>query len=191
VAFRSTCSHRFGEHIILTEYTQLEADFFFSSRELAAVRQQGNLNRDEFAVAMKLVSDCVAGRELPQALPLGLVPPNLRTASARTAFPRPPRPFLSDFLFFLRIEACSDCGVNRAESETQQDLFSLIDDDDASPSPVPAVTPQKSPARSPTSQFTPLVHQASSSVLTPTTTSSPAAAPVLRCTQLLYHAHTL
>jgi hypothetical protein len=47
-------------------------------RELADIRGQGALNRDEFAVAMRLIVDKQAGKELPAALPASMIPPSLR-----------------------------------------------------------------------------------------------------------------
>ena len=52
------------------------------ARDLADIRQTGALNKDEFAVALKLIRDRVAGKELPQALPASLMPPSLRSGSS-------------------------------------------------------------------------------------------------------------
>jgi epidermal growth factor receptor substrate 15 len=46
--------------------------------DLADVRKEGNLTKDEFAVAMYLIKGKLAGRELPEVLPASLVPPSLR-----------------------------------------------------------------------------------------------------------------
>lgn len=46
--------------------------------DLADIRKEGNLSRDEFAVAMYLIKAKLAGRELPDVLPSSLVPPSLR-----------------------------------------------------------------------------------------------------------------
>ncbi|KAK4056084.1 hypothetical protein OIO90_002815 [Microbotryomycetes sp. JL221] len=46
--------------------------------DLADIRQSGSLNKDEFAVALKLIRDRVSGKELPQTLPVNLTPPSLR-----------------------------------------------------------------------------------------------------------------
>lgn len=72
--------------------------------DLSDVTQSGSLTRDEFAVAMKLITDKLAGQELPQTLPQNLQPPALRQQSAPA--PQPSQ-----------------------RSETQRELFSLIDDD--------------------------------------------------------------
>ncbi|KAK4049706.1 hypothetical protein OIV83_003981 [Microbotryomycetes sp. JL201] len=47
--------------------------------DLADIRQTGSLNKDEFAVALKLIRDRVTGKELPQTLPISLVPPSSRS----------------------------------------------------------------------------------------------------------------
>ena len=47
-------------------------------RDLADIRKQGKLNRDEFAVAMHLINNKLAGRDVPSTLPTSLVPPSLR-----------------------------------------------------------------------------------------------------------------
>lgn len=47
-------------------------------RDLSDILQNGSLTRDEFAVAMHLINNKLAGRDLPQQLPPSLVPPSLR-----------------------------------------------------------------------------------------------------------------
>lgn len=47
-------------------------------RDLAAVRKDSNLDKDEFSVAMYLIKQRKSGKELPDTLPLSLVPPALR-----------------------------------------------------------------------------------------------------------------
>lgn len=59
--------------------------FFISDsplRDLADIRKEGNLTRDEFAVAMYLIRSKISGKGLPESLPASLVPPSLRQASA-------------------------------------------------------------------------------------------------------------
>lgn len=43
------------------------------------------MNKDEFAVALKLIRDKVAGKELPNVLSLSMTPPSLRTSGASAA----------------------------------------------------------------------------------------------------------
>ncbi|KAL7414092.1 hypothetical protein BDY24DRAFT_414779 [Mrakia frigida] len=50
--------------------------------DLADIRKEGNLTRDEFAVAMYLIRSKISGKGLPESLPASLVPPSLRQASA-------------------------------------------------------------------------------------------------------------
>ncbi|KAK0544551.1 hypothetical protein OC846_005300 [Tilletia horrida] len=76
--------------------------------DLADVHQQGSLGLEEFSLAMHLMGECMAGKPIPgpgQSLPRELIPPNARGAS----LPGP---------------------VAQGESDTQKDLFSLMDDDD-------------------------------------------------------------
>lgn len=82
--------------------------------DLADIRSEGQLNRDEFAVAMYLIrqqrSKPAGASTLPSTLPPNLVPPSMRTparpATATSAFdpppPRPqPKPSALDDLFML------------------------------------------------------------------------------------------
>lgn len=46
--------------------------------DLADIRKEGKLSKDEFAVAMHLINARLAGRDVPQTLPTSLVPPSLR-----------------------------------------------------------------------------------------------------------------
>lgn len=73
--------------------------------DLSDVTQSGSLTKDEFAVAMHLIKSALAGNALPQELPADLVPPSLRNEK----LPEP---------------------VNPQQTETQKDLFSLMDDDE-------------------------------------------------------------
>ncbi|MCO5562921.1 hypothetical protein L7F22_016557 [Adiantum nelumboides] len=72
--------------------------------DLSDITQSGSLTRDEFAVAMHLINLKLTGSELPQELPSNLIPPSLRGQSLPQA-------------------------VNPQETDTQKDLFSLMDDD--------------------------------------------------------------
>lgn len=47
-------------------------------RDLADIRKEGKLTRDEFAVAMHLINVKLSGQEIPTSLPVSLVPPSLR-----------------------------------------------------------------------------------------------------------------
>ncbi|SCZ96092.1 BZ3500_MvSof-1268-A1-R1_Chr8-1g09998 [Microbotryum saponariae] len=73
--------------------------------DLADIRQTGALNKDEFAVALKLIRDRVGGKEIPAVLPVGLTPPSLRAPT----------------------------GFAASQAQPQRDLLDLLDDD-ASPS---------------------------------------------------------
>ena len=78
--------------------------------DLSDITQDGSLSRDEFAVAMRLINNRISGQPLPDKLPANLVPPSLRA----TDLPE---------------------GPNVHQSETQRELFSLIDDDAPAMSP--------------------------------------------------------
>ncbi|ORY88628.1 hypothetical protein BCR35DRAFT_350864 [Leucosporidium creatinivorum] len=89
--------------------------------DLADIRQTGALNKDEFAVALKLIRDKVAGKEVPQTLGASLIPPSLRQGSLQSQ-----------------------------PSGPQRDLLDLMDDDPApssapafsAPPPQPSIFPQ-------------------------------------------------
>ncbi len=51
-------------------------------RDLADIRKEGKLTREEFAVAMHLINDKLAGKPLPSTLPMSTVPPGLRSQVA-------------------------------------------------------------------------------------------------------------
>ncbi|PWN51418.1 EF-hand, partial [Violaceomyces palustris] len=103
--------------------------------DLSDITQSGTLSRDEFAVAMHLINGQLAGKELPQELPQSLVPPSMRGMNLPEA-------------------------VNPQQSDTQKDLFSLMDDD-TPPLPISAASAFIAP----------------SSTLSRQTVTSPAAAP--------------
>ncbi|PLW09876.1 hypothetical protein PCANC_20010 [Puccinia coronata f. sp. avenae] len=71
--------------------------------DLADIRGEGKLNREEFAVAMRLIQDTLAGgaESLVAKLPPGMVPPSLREPAGLPVIPE--------------------------TSTTQQDLLSLLD----------------------------------------------------------------
>ncbi|WFD37051.1 hypothetical protein MCUN1_003943 [Malassezia cuniculi] len=89
--------------------------------DLADVTQSGELSREEFAVAMKLITDKLAGHELPQTLPAALVPPSLRQHQVPQVSSLP-------------------------RSETRRELFSLIDDDAPQMSPAAVANAFSAPA---------------------------------------------
>lgn len=72
--------------------------------DLTDMNQSGTLTRDEFAVAMHLINDRISGKELPQELPTSLIPPSARSQTL------PPQKEVK-------------------QTETQRDLFSLLDTD--------------------------------------------------------------
>lgn len=80
--------------------------------DLSDMTQSGSLTRDEFAVAMHLINATLTGAEVPQELPANLVPPSLRGQNLPEA-------------------------VDPQQTDTQKDLFSLLDDDDAGQAALP------------------------------------------------------
>ncbi|TKY88183.1 hypothetical protein EX895_002893 [Sporisorium graminicola] len=111
--------------------------------DLSDITQSGTLSKDEFAVAMHLINGQLAGKPLPQELPSSLVPPSMRSMDLPAA-------------------------VNPQQSDTQKDLFSLMDDDP------PAPTISASSAFITPSPAAPVVAAAQS---TPFGPASPAPAP--------------
>lgn len=83
--------------------------------DLSDVTQSGSLTRDEFAVAMHLINGALTGTDVPQELPANLVPPSLRGQKLPQA-------------------------VDPQQTDTQKDLFSLMDDDDIGASQLPVST---------------------------------------------------
>jgi epidermal growth factor receptor substrate 15 len=69
-------------------------------RDLADIRKEGKLNKDEFAVALYLINKKLGGIEVPTTLPNSLIPPSLRGGAEQQQQP----------------------------SQTQRDLFDLFAD---------------------------------------------------------------
>ncbi|WVQ80854.1 hypothetical protein IAT38_002961 [Cryptococcus sp. DSM 104549] len=133
--------------------SQLDEGTLANIWDLADIRKEGKLTRDEFAVAMHLIQAKLAGQDPPASLPLSLVPPSLREdyGGAQQA----PQ-------------------GQQGQSSTTRDLFDLLGNDDeptptaaaaskAAPAPAPAPQQQQPPSippRNPSHQQTP--HQAQS-----------------------------
>ncbi|KAG6879045.1 hypothetical protein C0992_005670 [Termitomyces sp. T32_za158] len=60
--------------------------------DLADINNDGKLTRDGFAIAMYLIRKKLAGVDLPTTLPLSLIPPSLRDATASSPFALPQQP---------------------------------------------------------------------------------------------------
>lgn len=107
---------------------------FAYSRDLADMKHEGRLDRDQFAVAMHLINTKLAGGEVPSTLPQSLVPPSLRgTLGAQEVLSGP--------------------------SNAAKDLFDLFDDTPISPvksstSPPPQSTLLPPPSRKDTREVT-------------------------------------
>ncbi|KDQ60579.1 hypothetical protein JAAARDRAFT_67021 [Jaapia argillacea MUCL 33604] len=61
--------------------------------DLSDIHNDGRLTRDGFAIAMHLIQNKLAGKDVPTALPSSLIPPHMRTtATSAFAAPRSPPP---------------------------------------------------------------------------------------------------
>ncbi|EPQ27245.1 uncharacterized protein PFL1_05168 [Pseudozyma flocculosa PF-1] len=114
--------------------------------DLSDVTQTGTLSKDEFAVAMHLINQQLAGKELPQELPQTLIPPSMRTMSLPQA-------------------------VNPQQTDTQKDLFSLMDDD-----PPPPAVPATSAFIAPSSNAPTVANVAAGTAGAAASTTQPASA---------------
>lgn len=100
------------------------------------MRHEGRLDKDLFAVAMHLINNKLAGKEVPTSLPNSLVPPSMR----------------GDF------GAGTQEVLTSGPSSTTKDLFDLFDDSAApAPGPPPAAFPpaQASPKPFSTATYLP------------------------------------
>ncbi|KAF2627035.1 hypothetical protein BU25DRAFT_368672 [Macroventuria anomochaeta] len=83
----------------------LPEDILAGIWDLADINSEGQLSKDEFAVAMYLIRQQRKGDQLPQTLPSNLIPPSLRTRANQQApavAPPPPQPkSAADDLFGL------------------------------------------------------------------------------------------
>ncbi|KZT03527.1 uncharacterized protein LAESUDRAFT_729113 [Laetiporus sulphureus 93-53] len=62
--------------------------------DLADINNDGRLTRDGFAVAMHLIQAKLNGKEIPNTIPLSLIPPSMRTVIGTT--PAPAQPLVTD-----------------------------------------------------------------------------------------------
>ncbi|KAK8845561.1 hypothetical protein IAR55_006276 [Kwoniella newhampshirensis] len=106
--------------------SQLDENVLASIWDLADIRKEGKLTRDEFAVAMHLINLKLAGQDIPTTLPNSLVPPSLREEYGQGA---------------------QEVLANQGTSSATKDLFDLFADDELAPTPKPTATPQ--PAQQP------------------------------------------
>ncbi|GAA5947699.1 hypothetical protein JCM3765_001041 [Sporobolomyces pararoseus] len=121
--------------------------------DLSEMTGSGNLNRDTFAVAMKLIREKVSNPsfQLPDQLPLEYIPPSLRadsTSSRTGSFPPP----------------------QQQMTQPQRDLLDLMGDDDTPATPTPTSPPPAS-----ASSFAPLQPQSTGPIqrsLSPQATGS-------------------
>nr|ODN87640.1 hypothetical protein L203_03421 [Cryptococcus depauperatus CBS 7841] len=83
--------------------SQLDEGVLANIWDLADIRKEGNLTRDEFAVAMHLINQKLAGQDPPSSLPISLVPPSLREdfAGKQEVIASPAPPGVSRDLFDL------------------------------------------------------------------------------------------
>ncbi|KAH7155049.1 hypothetical protein B0J13DRAFT_582212 [Dactylonectria estremocensis] len=118
------------EAVPFLSQSNLPEDTLAQIWDLSDINSQGQLNRDQFAVAMYLIRQQRGGRSvpLPSALPLNLVPPSFRNhvrpPTATSAFDAPP-PIVQP--------------PPPQPKSALEDLFGL---DSAAPSPAPPAQPQ-------------------------------------------------
>lgn len=124
--------------------------------DLADLTQDGVLTRDEFAIAMHLINDKLAGRALPNALPPSLLPPAPNAAAPTATSPTTATA--------PSVPAASSNDAAMPKTEAQRDLFSLLDSD------VPPAAAPQPPA---------VPSRASVSTSTATSPGTPAPAPSL------------
>ncbi|KAI0781211.1 hypothetical protein BD413DRAFT_23939 [Trametes elegans] len=70
--------------------SNLAEDVLAQVWDLSDLNNDGRLTRDGFAVAMHLIQGKLAGKDIPSALPLSLVPPALRGSGSALAAPAQP-----------------------------------------------------------------------------------------------------
>lgn len=116
-------------------------------RDLADIRESGALNKDEFAVALKLIRDNLAGKELPNVLPVGLTPPSLRQAAAAR------EPLMPVYCGSQEADVYSPI----ATPQPQRNLLDFDDDEPATATILPQATGQYASSLTPqgTGQYPP------------------------------------
>ncbi|WWC58122.1 uncharacterized protein I303_100657 [Kwoniella dejecticola CBS 10117] len=100
--------------------SQLDENTLASIWDLADIRKEGKLTRDEFAVAMHLINGKLAGQDVPSSLPNSLVPPSLRDTYGNGA---------------------QEVLSSQGPSSATKDLFDVFGDDEPAPTPK-ATSPQ-------------------------------------------------
>ncbi|WVR03606.1 hypothetical protein IAU60_000598 [Kwoniella sp. DSM 27419] len=110
--------------------SQLDEGVLANIWDLADIRKEGKLTRDEFAVAMHLINTKLAGQDIPSSLPNSLVPPSLRDTYGNGA---------------------QEVLGNQPSSATK-DLFDLFGDDEAAPTPTPKPASPQPPQQPPQTQ---------------------------------------
>ena len=80
---RSSLTDRWSALLYVESFFSLTFGMVFS-RDLCDVTNQGQLNSEQFALAMYLIHQKVMGVDLPQTLSPEMVPPSMRTSSAVT-----------------------------------------------------------------------------------------------------------
>nr|XP_019048721.1 hypothetical protein I302_02495 [Kwoniella bestiolae CBS 10118]OCF27651.1 hypothetical protein I302_02495 [Kwoniella bestiolae CBS 10118] len=100
--------------------SQLDENTLAAIWDLADIRKEGKLTRDEFAVAMHLINAKLAGQDVPSSLPNSLVPPSLRDTYGNGA---------------------QEVLSSQGPSSATKDLFDVFGDDEPAPTPK-ATSPQ-------------------------------------------------
>lgn len=122
--------------------------------DLADIRKEGKLTKEEFAVALRLINDKLAGKEVPSVLDVGLVPPALREIAAKNASGGQGQQQQSQIekdLFDVFADSPPSAKTSNQQQQQQQSYF-------------PAGVSQSPPAQTPTPgsrALSPASHQAS------------------------------
>lgn len=104
------------------------------ARDLADIRHEGKLTRDEFAVAMHLINTKLAGQDVPTTVPNSLIPPSLREEYGAGS---------------------QEVLAGQGPSSVTKDLFDLFDDPPQPVKQAPPPAPDQAPARPPPPQPAP------------------------------------
>ena len=78
---------RFGESTIRASSRWTQIDKIRFRRDLADMHGDGKLSKDGFAVALHLINNKLAGKEVPNTLPPSLIPPSARKPTQSSPFP--------------------------------------------------------------------------------------------------------
>ncbi|KAI0362741.1 hypothetical protein OH77DRAFT_1515924 [Trametes cingulata] len=128
--------------------SKLPEDVLAQIWDLADLNNDGRLTRDGFAVAMHLIQGKLAGKDIPSALPLSLIPPALRgSGSALAGSSQPPVPeAIKDLLWDDSPPASATAPTHSGLTLQPQATGSMSPRPAPTMSPPPRGTPVPAPA---------------------------------------------